>query len=851
MTTHLPDRIIVDAEFIDDDEPTTSPPETEAGASRPGLAARTATFLSAAALRETTAVRTGLRILVTERAGWFNSDGTLVTDAHVRADLLNDRYATWQQEVAREAQRLTEKAEALEKSADERLAEGGAGDADPGDHKRAGTDAEKLRSEAAAWRERVRQIEVQSYTGHREPTAAELAGHRKRMANRRRWKSIAIGLAAGWGMVQVGGPTLLGGIMTGLMAIGWAKGRFTTWRAAPPEVPQLDYAAPAAPTTTTASAAGGSPGPAPFIPGQARATGAAGPVFTKPTAPAAPGFTASWTPADAPTPAPAASSASSGPAEGELDCEETDQLTEAMLAAGAISDGTLRLARPDSITRVPGGWLAHVVLPSGDGVTVETVLPKLGQVAGEMGLDRARFFMDPVHASAGGNAKTIAVAAFQEDPFTTPQASPLTSMEAVDVWEHGIPVAFDAFGALVNLVLKDTSLALGGASRSGKGAALRGIIAGALLDLRVNLRLVDGKAPGQDRWRNLAATFVDEPGTKGAKRTRALLEALVADLERRAAILKRYGMEQIDDPDLIAELGGLELVVIDEAAAITGDKKHGAAIKEALSSLAARGLAFGIVLVVATQVVTKGNDGVLPRLVTGNIVWKWAMRVTETTESNMALSQGAAKAGWDASTLDPAIRGMGILLADRYRRIRSLWLDGTDLLKVIDTITRTRTAAGRLRGQWADPIEAAMRNLSTPPPGHTAPQPAPPADPGEESGEDLDDELNPDTEDWEDDTETEDGAENDKFVSVDGVPILLLRAQRTVLAAGGRIHTGPLAQALGYEDSRTLGIALNTLLREVDVERPAGGQLRVPGTEKPGLGYYAETLAAAIDRYRG
>ncbi|MCX4851881.1 FtsK/SpoIIIE domain-containing protein [Streptomyces sp. NBC_00893] len=848
MTAHLPDRIIIDAEFIDD-EPATTKTETgnEAGADRPGLAARTATFLSAAAVRETTAVRTGLRILVTERAGWFNSDSALVTDAHVRADLLNDRYATWQQEVAREAQRLTEKAEALERSADERLAEGGADDADPGDHKRAGKDVEKLRSEAAAWRERVRQIEAQSYTGHREPTAAELDGHRRRMANRRRWKSIAIGLAAGWGMLQVGGPTLLGGIMTGLLAIGWAKGQFTTWRAAPPEVPPLDYAAPAAPTTTTASAAAGSPGPAPFIPGQAGPTGAAGPVFTKPTA--APGFTASWTPADATTPAPAASS---GLGEGELDCEETDQLTEAMLAAGAISDGTVRLARPDSITRVPGGWLAHVVLPSGDGVTVETVLPKLGQVAGEMGLDRARFFMDPVHASAGGNAKTIAVAAFQEDPFTTPRASPLTGMDAVDVWTDGIPVAFDAFGALVNLVLKDTSLALGGASRSGKGAALRGIIAGALMDLRVNLRLVDGKAPGQDRWRNLAATFVDEPGTKGAKRTRALLEALVVDLERRAAILKRYGMEQIDDPDLIAELGGLELVVIDEAAAITGDKKHGPAIKEALSSLAARGLAFGIVLVVATQVVTKGNDGILPRLVTGNITWKWAMRVTETTESNMALSQGAAKAGWDASTLDPAIRGMGILLADRYRRIRSLWLDGTDLLKVIDTITRTRTAAGRLRGQWADPIEAAMRNLSTPPPGHTAPpQPAAPADPDEEFGEDLDDAFNPDTEDWEDSTDTEDGAENDEFVSADGVPILLLRAHKAALAVGGRIHTGPLAQALGYEDSRKLGIALNTLLRKVDVERPAGGQLRVPGTEKPGLGYYAETLATAIERYRG
>lgn len=834
--THLPDRIIVDAEFVDDDEPTTAPSTGAADRpDRPGLAARTITFLSAAALREATAVREGLRVLGAERAGWFNSDSTLVTDAHVRADLLNDRHATWQQEVAREVQRLTEKAEALEKSADEKVAEGSADDADPADHKRAGKHAEALRSEAAAWRGRVRQIELQPYTGHREPTAAELATHRKRMGNRRRWKSIAAGVAAGWGMLQFGGPTLLGGLLSGLVAVGWAKGRFTTWRAAPPEIPQLDYAAPA---TATAAPTTASPGQAAFIPGQT------GPAFTKPaTAASGAGFTASWTPADSPAPG-----APSGSVEGELDCEETDQLTEAMLAAGAISEGTVRLARPDSITRVPGGWLAHVVLPKGDGVTVETVLPKLGQVAGEMGLDRARFFMDPVHASAGGNAKTIAVAAFERDPFTEPRPSPLAVMDSVDVWTDGIPVAFDAFGDLVNLVLKDTSLALGGTSRSGKGAALRGIIAGALLDLRVNLRLVDGKAPGQDRWRDLAATFIDEPGTKGAKRTRALLEALVADLDRRAAILKRYGMEQIDDPDLIAELGGLELVVIDEAAAITGDKKHGTAIKEALSALAARGLAFGIILVIATQIVTKGAEGILPRLVTGNITWKWAMRVTETTESNMALSQGAAKAGWDASTLDPAIRGMGILLADRYRRIRSLWLDGPDLLTLIGTITITRTTARRLRGQWSDPIEAAMRGLSTPAPGHTAsPRPAPPVDEYDDIDEGQADDLGPDSEG--DDGE-DDGLEDDGFAA-DGVPVLLLRAHEAVLDAGGRMHTGPLAEALGYEDSRKLGIALNGLLREVDVERPAGGQLRVPGADKPGLGYYADTLATAIDRYRG
>ncbi|MEU2840911.1 hypothetical protein ABZ776_28085 [Streptomyces sp. NPDC007076] len=135
--------------------------------------ARDFAYSTTAPLREATAVREGLRVLTNERTGWFNS--TLVTDAHVRVDLLNDRHAAWQQDQAREAQRLKEKAEALEKSADEKLAEGSADDADPADHRRASKGAEALRSEAAAWRERVGQIELQPYAGHREPTAAELA----------------------------------------------------------------------------------------------------------------------------------------------------------------------------------------------------------------------------------------------------------------------------------------------------------------------------------------------------------------------------------------------------------------------------------------------------------------------------------------------------------------------------------------------------------------------------------------------------------------------------------------------------------------------------------------------------
>ncbi|MFJ4192111.1 hypothetical protein [Kitasatospora sp. NPDC089509] len=527
-----------------------------------------------------------------------------------------------------------------------------------------------------------------------------------------------------------------------------------------------------------------------------------------------------------------------------LFCAETDRLTAAVLSAGAISDGRVRLAAPGALTRLANGWMAKVVLPKGDGANVETVLPKLGKIAGEMDSDRDRFFMEAIHASAGGNAKTIAVAMFDTDPFLDGVPSPLVGATTVDVWNRGIPVAVDAFGQIIYLVLRNTSLSLGGASRSGKGAALRGIIGGALLDMRVNVRLIDGKAPGQARWSNLAATFIDEDGDRRAERALYLLDAEINEMSRRAGILRKYGVEDINDPKLIDELGGLELVVMDEVLPFTDNKKFGAQIKQALAALTARGLAFGIILILATQVITKGENGVIPRLVSGNISWKWAMRTTDTTESNMALAPGAASAGWDASKLDPHIKGMGILFAEAgYKRLRSLWIDGDDMLQLIANVTAARAAARRLRGQWNDPIEAELRRRGA---GTEPPDPAtiasatssslsltvtaPALDPSVPSI-DLSDADNADR-------------------LPEGIPVRLAEAHAVITAAGGRMSTADLAQALGHPDPRDLGIEINKYLRDVGVERTANGQVRVPGVDNPVQGYFAKTLGEAMDKYR-
>ncbi|GAA2955377.1 MULTISPECIES: hypothetical protein [Streptomyces] len=79
------------------------------------------------------------------------------------------------------------------------------------------------------------------------------------------------------------------------------------------------------------------------------------------------------------------------------------------------------------------------------------------------------------------------------------------------------------------------------------------------------------------------------------------------------------------------------------------------------------------------------------------------------------------------------------------------------------------------------------------------------------------------------------------------VPQLLADAHQHVVAAGGRMWSGDLAAAHGLE-ARAFGTELNRLLREVGVERPGAGTVRIGEDTKSG--YLAETLAEAIKHYR-
>ncbi|MFF2752067.1 hypothetical protein ACFVVA_41845 [Kitasatospora sp. NPDC058048] len=253
MTTYPPERVIIDladeGEFLGPDDPgpdtctgagTDSPTAEKAGSGRAARLTKTiGAAVTAQARREYAAFREGLTVLKDETGAW--AAASQETPAHLRAALLNRRYSTWQVKRSSEIEALEEKAAELEKQA-RRAAVGGQGDdATAADHKQAATAAAVLREEAAAWRQRVREIHQQPYTGHIDPSDDELERHRRRTANKRRAGLAALALAVGGFELAVGSLLLPALTTTGILLTGWAKGRLPGWRRALPDVPALAY----------------------------------------------------------------------------------------------------------------------------------------------------------------------------------------------------------------------------------------------------------------------------------------------------------------------------------------------------------------------------------------------------------------------------------------------------------------------------------------------------------------------------------------------------------------------------------------------------------------------------------
>ncbi|MEV8398846.1 hypothetical protein [Streptomyces niveus] len=362
--------------------------------------------------------------------------------------------------------------------------------------------------------------------------------------------------------------------------------------------------------------------------------------------------------------------------------------------------GSIRIVQPTE-TSPDGSSVTVFDMPGAS--TAAELKKKLASLAAALGRDVS--MVDVTKVGAEGR-----VSLWMSDvpPFDAPRPSPLLELRGpLDAFDGGVPVAWDKRGQSVVLPINNSSFVIAGGTRSGKGVGASNLLVGAAMDPRINVRIVAGKENGE--WNAYATAGVASTYFKpNPERLLALLKALLADKNRRERTLDGLSKSKVTT-DTIDKVGGIELLVIDEVATYTRPNKLlRDEILEALIELAAAAAGAGILMVLITQY---PEVDVLPAALAMNCTTRWAMKVETATQSNAILGGGASGMGRDSSKFDPPIPGLGWLVngfAGITDLARSFDLDEDKRGEISELMLRAaklRDKAGRLAGQWDDPIE--------------------------------------------------------------------------------------------------------------------------------------------------
>jgi S-DNA-T family DNA segregation ATPase FtsK/SpoIIIE len=387
---------------------------------------------------------------------------------------------------------------------------------------------------------------------------------------------------------------------------------------------------------------------------------------------------------------------------------DEEELRAALRAAGFVHAITVVSSTP-----MAADGTRTVTFDLGGATTVTELRKKTEAIAAALGRDVTMVDIDKVPGNAGRASLWMS----DRDPFEGARPSPLLSSPGpIDAWSDGVPVGWSKRGHVVCLPVYNSHFLIGGTTRSGKGVGMANLMAGAAMDIRINLRLAAGKENGEfDAYARsgVAATYFKP----NPKRLLALVDALLADMDRRNRILGKLGKSKMT-AQTIMELGGIELVVIDELATFTASGSHEDRdeLTEKLMQLAAVCAGAGIILVLTTQL---PQVDVVPSRLAMNCLTKWAMKVDSGTQSNTILGSGLAGAGGpDASKFDPPRPGLGWMVnpfASVIDLARSFDLDEDERGEITQLMKQAaimRQLAGRLAGQWDDPIEQHLLNAT-------------------------------------------------------------------------------------------------------------------------------------------
>jgi DNA segregation ATPase FtsK/SpoIIIE, S-DNA-T family len=383
-------------------------------------------------------------------------------------------------------------------------------------------------------------------------------------------------------------------------------------------------------------------------------------------------------------------------------------------------DESLRLV--ERAARVGEGWAITVDLPATR--KAADVIKHRDALASALAVDEVQLIVERVRGK-GGHAGRVFLWVADEDPYSGPPLrTPLLDVERWDAWRP-VPFGRDARQRRIDLPLVWTSLLVGAIPRQGKTFAIRLPAAGLILDPYTRLYVFDGKGGKDwDATEQVAYRFVRGDELDHAYAVRDHLVELVAEVQSRFTRMARLDDEVCPESKITPVISrdphlGMPItaVIIDEVHVflenptreqVTGKKTTlGEYIADLLTYLVRKGPAAGIVIILATQ---RPDSNTIPSRLRAVLGSRFALRVMDWRDSNIVLGEQMNTRGYDASTLLPSHKGVGILRPDGETdagadvlamTVRTYYMPNPQWREICARGRALRQAAGTLAGHAA------------------------------------------------------------------------------------------------------------------------------------------------------
>ncbi|MCX4682640.1 FtsK/SpoIIIE domain-containing protein [Streptomyces sp. NBC_01433] len=377
---------------------------------------------------------------------------------------------------------------------------------------------------------------------------------------------------------------------------------------------------------------------------------------------------------------------------GDGDAMTAPMLDECFRAAKVIGgDESLAIIQMPMLD-VRGAWSTIVDLPPG--IPAKKAMRGHAELASAFGVEEAQLSISK-NKSKGARAGRLELYVSKDLPFTGDVApGPLLALEgAANFWGR-IQIGPDVRGLAISISVVERSGLVGGEPGAGKSASGNTILLAAALDPRVILWLADGKGGGDlEPFEGLCECY---EGAADPEAFDEMLDAAILDMKNRYALLKKLGKRKVTE-DLSNKHPELrqKLLWVDELMLYTTDEEFGKKITKKLRNLVSRGRAAGIITFCATQ---KPGSDVVDTSLRDLLSIRWALRCTTPEASDTILGKGAAASGYSAKTIEPEMRGAGLLWAEGSNPVlvRADYYSDDEVTLLLERAYDLRAKAGTL-----------------------------------------------------------------------------------------------------------------------------------------------------------